>query len=438
MSSNDIEHESRAPGPPGNTQVAEVDGCWADPHEPGESRRTCGDNEARHAARWAGHSQIVSHVLGGSYSEIRPPVAEFIPTIRCNYNHAFCSQRKQRICAGTWESTPPPGPATDMTDERAEHYLKTMAQGGVRAVLLTGGGEPTMAVNLSHIIACARELNLALGMITNATFNGDLRPENVIGPFDFVRISLNSLRHHAERCRYDPAGPDYREIVLKNIDSISQAKLANPGAETRLFMCTVFTRDTYHDLPDLAEVARDNSFSAWILRPAIVYYGGEQDQVQKDVLLRTEEKVNELRPMLADAGVNVYLPSHRRVSAGGAERHYTQCRAAGLIGGVSHTGEAFLCTETNYNEEFLIGDLNRQSWAEIYDSERYDQVVRKVGTSKCAHCPVTCRQMKLNALFETIEMLKTQPGGRTLLERWVGALHEEQIANGGPKPWIEI
>jgi hypothetical protein len=170
-----------------------------------------------------------------------------------------------------------------------------------------------------------------------------------------------------------------------------------------------------------------------VIRPVMNYFS--RRQVPREIVDQALQLITEdVRPLLSKSGVEVIVPEKARVVLGAVARSYTRCRACGLIGGVWADGRMYICTETNGFDGFAIGDLSEQDLKGIYQGERYRAVRSRVSRQGFVGCPLTCRPMRLNGIFEKIELLRSR-GQNELLRRWVDALRRQ---HGEPNPWIEI
>ncbi len=69
-------------------------------------------------------------------------------------------------------------------------YLKDLISRGLKAVILTGGGEPTIYPRFNDLIKWIKKnTNLKIGLITNGTFTIDCDWDS----FDWIRISINDI-----------------------------------------------------------------------------------------------------------------------------------------------------------------------------------------------------------------------------------------------------
>ncbi len=400
--------------------------------EPGEYGLSELTSNSLYNSRWASVRKVVDLVMAGHYHLLRPTFSEFIPTLSCPFHCPTCHYKRPKEQVGVWQDRPLPSCCYQMPLTQAKIYLEKLVQGGCKAVLLTGGGEPTYHPEFGQIVKHVRALGMTVSMSSNGTFaGGDFQPEQVIEyGFGNVRISLDTLRHHDTFHGYNKQTTDWLAVALENIGRICRVK---KDAETRLTICVIFNEQNYEELIEIGvKVASFSGVNSLVIRPVIDYFG--DNQVPQEIINQAQASVEQLRPILAQSKISVFFPRYRQVARQAQARNYTKCRACGLIGSVWPDGRMFICTETNGQEEFCIGDLTRQSLEEIYSSPRYKQVLDYVEQSHFSVCPVTCRPLNLNEVFDKIEQLR-QAGEIEKISRWVEALGNQHIKEC---PWIQV
>ena len=108
-----------------------------------------------------------------------PIVMHLMLTSECQLRCEFCSvwNRKQH---------------ENISFDSIKWLMPQMRELGLRAVILSGGGEPLLHPEFEEIIAYLASQGLKIGVITNGLKLSELS-ETTINSFTWVRISLNAL-----------------------------------------------------------------------------------------------------------------------------------------------------------------------------------------------------------------------------------------------------
>lgn len=101
------------------------------------------------------------------------------PTSSCNLSCGFCSVAKR-------------GKGNSIPMSVIQNYVLTLKRYGLKAVILTGGGEPLLYTHINELVGwLVYEQHLEVALITNGTACERLRPDRW-GLFKWVRVSLNA------------------------------------------------------------------------------------------------------------------------------------------------------------------------------------------------------------------------------------------------------
>lgn len=81
-------------------------------------------------------------------------------------------------------------------------YVWQLKKHGLKAVILTGGGEPTAYKHINELVQWLKEEeNLSVAMITNGTLTKRLKPET-LKCFSWVRVSINAFEGWEDDIRF--------------------------------------------------------------------------------------------------------------------------------------------------------------------------------------------------------------------------------------------
>jgi organic radical activating enzyme len=85
--------------------------------------------------------------------------------------------------------------------DRIKEYVTILKNYGLRAVILTGGGEPTLYRQFNELVLWLKAQDLSIGLITNGT-QTDKISKAVIKCFSWVRVSVNIFDGWQEKIRF--------------------------------------------------------------------------------------------------------------------------------------------------------------------------------------------------------------------------------------------
>ncbi len=287
-----------------------------------------------------------------------PITVEFDPSGRCNH--------KCQECCGGYRGT-------DVPFESAENWLKQMADYGVRGVMLTGGGEPTMHPRLVDIAACAFNAGMDVGLITNGTAYQGLAIYDLVRYCKWIRVSIDCGDPELYS-RLRGVGEHAFQTAWDAVAAFSAARDVEQ-AQCTIGVGTLLDVRTAASMGKAAALARDSGADYLQLRPFI---GG----------IRT------LPPAVLASCKTFETPKFRVLTSDlkyddiAKRRTYQKCHGAWFTGVVQADGNMPLCCHLRGKPEWYIGNLEDQTFQELWDSPKHAELV---GALDVSGCPLACR-----------------------------------------------
>ena len=381
-------------------------------------------------SKWIHHPDRVEKVLEGRYEDVLPIMAEFVPSLDCCFRCPTCSYRKWKEDVGVWDERKM-HPGFNMDRESMLLYIDRLKQGGLKALLFTGGGEPFYNPNTPESIAYAAKLGLRVGVYSNG---GMLNEEKIERVFDaapvFMRISLNagSEESHAKIHGYDPA-QGYFKKVLRNIGLVAKAS-ASHGFKTDFGVSVIVNPTNVGELETIARtlvrIKEENGggITYMNVRPTLDYDGGQQfpDEVFESAERTLEEKV---RRITEAADMDLYNLTYKFKDVM-SSREYKHCIASSFFAELGPDGNLYLCCEKVGNPEYAIGSLKEQTLEEVWQGKRRKEVIDSVNSGHCSSCPPSCKPHQLNKVFDQIDALR-RLGRMDLVRDWIEDLKKVKL-----------
>ena len=117
---------------------------------------------------------IYEHKMG------TPVTIQIAPTSKCNLNCSFCSNSKREK-----------DESLDINDLLP--FLRSLMRYGLKAIEISGGGDPTCYDRINTLIGSAFEMGLEVGLITNGILLKDRIQLDILDLVNWVRVSMNCL-----------------------------------------------------------------------------------------------------------------------------------------------------------------------------------------------------------------------------------------------------
>jgi len=126
------------------------------------------------------HPELVKKLKKGFANPISLSIS---PTSRCNLQCTFCSN----VNRDSHE---------DLDVEKCLEFIKTLKSIGLKAVTITGGGDPTMYHGINVLIQYCNMIGLKIGLITNGILLKGKVAQSCLDMLTWVRISMNGIDYN--------------------------------------------------------------------------------------------------------------------------------------------------------------------------------------------------------------------------------------------------
>lgn len=370
-------------------------------------------------SKWVHHEQALEKVLEGDYDSIRPITAELIPSLDCNFRCPTCAYRKWKQDEDVWVSRTH-HPELNADRSSMNKYVSMLAEGGVKGIIFTGGGETFINPSTIDVITDTSETETGIGIYTN----GSLLDERIIHRIfsavpTFFRVSLNAgtPESHSKIHGYH-LDKGHFERILENIylsavenrrlkDILNSINKRGPYHTTEFGVSVIINPTNVGELEKIARIlaAINEKTGGGVdylnVRPTLDYHWGRQfDARIFERAVHTLE--TDVRGIVENAGMTLYNLTNKFDDVL-KPRTYKVCRASSLFAEVSYNGDLFFCCEKLGYPDYRIGNLNENSIEEIWKSDRRKSVIEKVAAEGCRNCPPSCKPNQMNKIFDQIE-----------------------------------
>jgi MoaA/NifB/PqqE/SkfB family radical SAM enzyme len=276
--------------------------------------------------------------LKGDYNQIHPITVELHISGRCNNNCYYCFDKSNKS-------------GKLMTKEKCFLIVDKLKEMGVKGIVLSGGGEPTMNQNIGEIIKYIYKQDIEIGLITNG-----------------IKIS-KKLNLDANK-------------VLANLIIM--------GAEKK--HCTVGAQIVVnkYNMGDLWKTAYDLSginLDYLQIRPL------ENVEYDNLTLKYIKNQLKVLKEVYKD-----WLVLPQKWDWIGKNRGYNKCWCYPFIGTITVDGDIYICCHHINNKNYCYGNLLSDSVVDVIDKR--DIAAKNINLK---HCPKLCRGASINMTLEKIK-----------------------------------
>ena len=293
--------------------------------------------------------------------EHKPITADVFLNNFCNNKCPYCTYRRWELDDGSY----------GMEYDDFVLYAKRMIDLGVRGIILTGGGEPTLTKDFDAISGWLEKNKIHYGINTNFNVLKRIKP-------DYLKVSLDGWDEDS----YEAArGVRKYQTVRDNIIEYANFKKAT-GASTTLGVQCVITDPK--QIAPFYESNKDLPFDYMVLRP-VESTGGKYylSEETKEKARESVEMINNIK--LKDDRVVLNFKWHMLDVFPGEK-----CKAHWAQIAVNEKGQVIYCCHKPYE---VVGHIMDDDIMEKYEKARTD----------ISMCDVPCRLTAPNLFMENLE-----------------------------------
>lgn len=276
--------------------------------------------------------------------------------------------------------------------ERIISLLHEFAANGVRGIIYTGGGEPTLHPDLARIIRMTAAFGMQSAVITNGLKIGDELAETIVRHCAWCRVSLDAGTA-AGYARSHGDGPEAFEAVQDSIGRL--ASISNRAATIGVGM---LVDDSYFpEMRSATRIARERGADYIQFRPYYLapWFGGPRSMD----IAEFRRKLSECEGDATD-GFSVLHSAGKfeRMEHNDYGRNYDTCWGQQFCGVVTATGDVALCCLHRGSKAHNLGNIMESSFSDVWNGERRQSVLAALDVER--QCPPLCRCDGINERIE--------------------------------------
>lgn len=352
-------------------------------------------NDVYNPLKMLAHREKLEAILRGE--PVSPVFVEVHPEAFCSNDCSFCAYRNSgweesqggmQFLNPAWagdtkggQTGKPKGKripgVSGWSEELTLRLPKQMADAGVKAVEVTGSGEPTLHPYIIPFFQRCADNGLDMALVTH----GQNLSKEIVESIDrlvWVRFSL------------DACTPDVHSRVhgvpKRNFDlalaGITRMMHRHPNAY--LGASFIVTNENWQQIYQAAEFY-------FKLGMNNIRYSFEYTPVGKEKITGENLKVarDEIRRAKADfdsVNFRVFGQTERLDTYSRPNDDFSFCFYELLVWNIGYDGKTYPCCILLYRPEAVFGDLNTQSFQEVVESESRKEYVDKFNVSSCPPC----------------------------------------------------
>jgi len=278
--------------------------------------------------------------------------------------------------------------ASEMDFKLFKKIIDNLEIVGVKSIVLTGGGEPLIYSKIIDAINYIHNANIEVGLITSGQ-SLDMSYkflDKLIRYLSWIRVSVDAgtPKHYK-----DTHGLDSKHFsrVIAFVDKICRIKDLNRykvDIGIGYLVCLWEPEEEIKDIDKFVRLFSNRNLSYIQLRP----YHDSEHRIDYDKT--TLDYIAKYYPhtKLYNTSMTRYEP-----------RTYKKCHGSRFTTVICADGKVYYCCLSRNNSRRMIGDLNFETFEEIWDREMLESVDKNIDVNKC---PPQCKNHVINNRIESM------------------------------------
>lgn len=262
---------------------------------------------------------------------------------------------------------------------------------GIRAVQLTGGGEPTVHPQFDEVVDDVLDRGLDLALVTNGVKMSARAIESLMRA-TWLRVSIDAS-NATTYSRYRRCPEGHWTKMIGNLERLVATK-RQTGSGVTIGVGFVVTRENHREIADLVLLARKIGVDNVRISAAFTTEGSEY---HRDIF--AEAKRQAARSVsLSTPTFRVYDMLGDRV--GDLEEGAPDYGFCGIQHFTTYIGgdqRVYRCCVTSYNDQGFLGDLKEQRLADLWSSGDKRQRMQTFDARTCERCMFNARNRAINS-----------------------------------------
>ena len=267
------------------------------------------------------------------------------------------------------------GDKSYLTQEQAENYITQLAKAGAKSVVFTGGGEPLCHKDVIDIVYHAEIYNLDIGFITNGELLTDDISDALVNSCKWIRISLDAATPEV----YEKTHGRGSEVFNKVLDNIKRlVKFKSSSCTVGIAFLT--TKYSQHEMSSASKIGKELGVDYIQYRPMQLHVDGKFEYDKTDI----SDVIDICRAYSTD-NYEVLFSKHKydMMKEKNWGRDYDVCHGQQFATVIAADAKMYICCHLRGHGKYCIGDLSKNSFQHIWNSDRRKQVVDSIDFKDC-------------------------------------------------------
>lgn len=278
-------------------------------------------------------------------------------------------------------------------------FVKDMAKAGLKSMLYAGEGEPLIHQNIGEFITFTKSCGVDVGVFTNGQLLSQKLAYEILPSLTFIRFSFNggTAENYAQ---IHEVNENAFEKVVSNIKFACELRKTN-NLSVDIGAQFVLLPENKDYLINAVKTLKECGVDYISVKPFVQQNEAQHYQMKKQFTLAELQDLIKLCKAEETDSFKVQFRENAFENYG--EREYCHCYGTSFITVLNSGGELASCLPYWDNPDFVFGNINDNSFEEIWNGEKRAKIKhyleKEIDAKKC---PPNCRPNAINSFLDQI------------------------------------
>ena len=320
---------------------------------------------------------------------VYPIYMEVSPAGSCNHRCTYCALDFMEYQRRYLETNP------------FKERLTEMGQLGLKSIMYAGEGEPFRHKDMVDIINHTKASGIDVALTTNAVLMSPNITDAILANTEWIKVSINGATDETYAKIHQTKKGDFK-MVVDNMAYANELR-KKKNYKCALGMQLLLLPENHQETIALAKLAKEIGMDYLVIKP-YSQHPQSKTELYKDIKYSDYYYLADELKELNDKSFQSVFRIQSMLEWDNSQRSYKRCIALPFWSYIDSGGSVWGCSVYLGDERFLYGNINEQSFQEIWEGEMRAKSLKWVESElDASQCRINCRMDKINSYLQEIK-----------------------------------
>lgn len=346
------------------------------------------------------HLHVVEDFRAGR--QPMPVHVEIVISDLCNQDCGFCAYRMSGYTVNELFKVIDPitgkenhNPNRMIPWEKIQEIIADCQEMGVKAIQITGGGEPTVHPKCRETVDEILANGIQVGLVTNCLRWSDALTQSMM-PASWMRVSIDAGCAETYASIRRTNASNFSKVV-SNIENICALR-DRTGSRLHVGVGFVITKENWSEVAVAARIARNAGVNSFRISAMLQ---SEGDSYFADFIRSAAEEARNACALSTPSFIVVNNLGDRVQDLAQGSPDYTTCYFQHVTTFIGGDMNVYRCCNQAYNDRGMIGSVASQRFIDLWGSEQKRKAFDDFDAHGCDRCQFNRKNKSIASIVES-------------------------------------